>query len=420
MPNHKTAQLLISGGDERLTLNANGLNKYGIKPAPDDEILAFSSSTATPMSSENFAIADNLRLCLEQKNFSEKNYFQEINRQKSEWRELIGLNNEIQIIFSPSGTDLHRLVANHIADNSLIIMVQGNETGSGVENALNQGRGVKVESVALRSNNGLPRSISDIDVEIVSLTEKAISQNKNVLLILVDQSKTGMIAPSIHCAIALKNQFENRFDVLVDACQFRLCNETLKRYLQQNFMLALTGSKFLAAPSFSGILLLPKSFNFPVSNEEINVGLLLRMEIALQQYRQFCALSDEQIQTVIRDFEQLVKNYLHHSPYFELLEVPILERINPTWDRLPTIFSFVLLRDKQPLSITRTREIYQQLPLQNPPCQLGQPVIIDETKSVLRLCLSAPIIVQAAQSNSHRKVLIEQALQVLATLERII
>ncbi|MDD5214644.1 MAG: hypothetical protein PHQ03_03770 [Methylococcales bacterium] len=420
MPHSKTAQLLISGGDERLDLSANGFNKYGVKPMPDDEILAFSSSTATPISSGSFDIANHLRIRLEQENFSANILYQEMNRQKAQWRELIGLEKETQIIFSPSGTNLHGLVANQVADNSLIIMVQGSETGSGVENALKQNSSVEIESVALRSSDGSPRPISQIDSNIISLTQQAMLKQKNVLLILVDQTKTGMIAPSVNCAIALKKQFKNRLDVLVDACQFRLCNATLKMYLQQNFMLALTGSKFLAAPSFSGILVVPESISVAVQNEKITAGLLLRMEIALHQYHAFCALNDEQIQTVIRDFLTCVKNYLNNSPYFELLENVTMERENLTWDSLPTIFSFLLLRDKQPLSIAQTREIYQQLPLQNPRCQLGQPVMLSEEKSALRLCLSAPLIVQAAQSESHRLACIEKALRVLATLERII
>lgn len=419
MPNSKTAALLISGGDERLDLSRKGFNKYGVKPTPDDEILTFSSSTASSISSTNFAIADNLRKQLEQNNFSIEICNKEINRQKMQWRTLMGVDDENQIIFSPSGTDLHALVANQIVDNSLIIMVQSSETGSGVASALNQ-KNVEIKSVTLRLDNGLLRPISEIDAEIVFLTEKAISQNKNVLLILVDQSKTGMIAPSMNCAIALKTRFENCVKVLIDACQFRLSNETLKMYLHHDFMLALTGSKFLAAPSFSGILVLPKLFNLSIQNEETNVGLLLRMEIALNQYQQFCSLHDYQIQIVIRDFSQFIQNYLNTSPYFELLEMPILQRENLTWDSLPTIFSFLLLRDKQPLSIAETREIYQQLPQQNPRCQLGQPVMITETKSALRLCLSAPLIVQATQSDWHRQVLIKQALQVLTTLERII
>ncbi|MDD2865301.1 MAG: hypothetical protein PHC99_11370 [Methylococcales bacterium] len=421
MPHSKTAQLLISGGDERLALNADGLNKYGCSPCPDDdEVLAFSSSTATPISSANFAIADTLRLHLEQENFSEKIHHQEMHRQKATWRELIDLEESTRIIFSPSGTDLHHLVSSQMASNSLVIMIEGNETGSGVACALTQNNDVEVVAISLRFANGLPRPISQIDAEVIALAQQAISQNRDVLLILADQSKTGMIAPSLNCAMSLKNQFKNRLNVLVDACQFRLCNATLKNYLQQNFMIALTGSKFLAAPSFSAMLILPSSIEFTDKPEEINFGLLLRMEIALHQYRIFCTLTDAQIQTVIGDFTKSISHYLNNSPHFELLEMPILARNTCNWDSLPTIFPFLLLRDNEPLSITQMREIYQQLPLQNPRCQLGQPVILGEEKSALRLCLSAPLIVQAAQSESHRRACIEKALRVLATLERII
>jgi len=424
MLNHKTAQLLISGGDDRLALNENGVNKYGCSPTPDDEILAFSSSTASPISGQNFAIANNLRIRLEQANFSEQIHTHEIMRQKAEWLELLGFSTDTQLIFSPSGTDLHCLVSKHVANNTLIIMVEGNETGSGVAAALNRGQDVEVVAISLRFANGLPRSISDIDDEVATQVQKGIEQNQNVLLILADQSKTGMIAPSPKCAMKLKNQHKTRLNVLVDACQFRLSRTTLNAYLKQNFMVALTGSKFLAAPSFSAMLILPPPIKFLLESEKINFGLLLRMEMALYEYRAFCALTDAQISAVIRNFANTVQNYLSASVHFEPLETPVLNRDglvkNTEWDSLPTIFPFLLLRDKRPLSQTETLAIYQQLPLQNPRCQIGQPVICGNEKSALRLCLSAPMIVQAAQSERNHQICIEKAMRVLKTLEAVL
>jgi hypothetical protein len=424
MLNHKTAQLLISGGDDRLALNENGVNKYGCSPTPDDEILAFSSSTASPISSQNFAIANNLRIRLEQANFSEQIHTHEIMRQKAEWLELLGFSTDTQLIFSPSGTDLHCLVSKHVANNTLIIMVEGNETGSGVAAALNRGQDVEVVAISLRFANGLPRSISDIDDEVATQVQKGIEQDQNVLLILADQSKTGMIAPSPKCAIQLKNQYKTRLNVLIDACQFRLSRTTLNAYLKQGFMMALTGSKFLAAPSFSAMLILPPSIKFLLESEKINFGLLLRMEMALYEYRAFCALTDAKISAVIQNFANTVQNYLNASVHFEPLETPVLNRDglvkNTEWDSLPTIFPFVLLRDKRPLSQTETLAIYQQLPLQNPRCQIGQPVICGNEKSALRLCLSAPMIVQAAQSERNHQICIEKAMRVLKTLELVL
>lgn len=413
---NSTAEWLISGGDERLALNTHGVNKYGCAPTPDDAILSFSSSTATTISSQSFAVADNLRMRLKQANFSEEIHTQEIIRQKDEWRELIGLPNETSLIFSPSGTDLHGLIANQVAPNTLIIMVEGNETGSGVEAALGQGSGIEVVSIALRFADGLPRAISDIDAEVIALVQQGIEQQRDVLLVLIDQSKTGMIAPSQQCAIDLKNRYKSRLNVLVDACQFRLSATTLKTYLQHNFMVALTGSKFLAAPSFSAILILPPTIVFSSGLEEVNFGLMLRMEVALNEYRAFCVLTDVQIQAVIRNFADVIQNYLIASPHFELLETPALKRENSAWDALPTIFPFVLLRDNQPLSRAETLAIYQQLPQQNPRCQIGQPVMCGDEKSALRLCLSSRLIVEAAKSEQHRHDMIQNALRVLATL----
>jgi hypothetical protein len=416
MHSNSTAKWLISGGDERLALNALGVNKYGCTPMPDDAILSFSSSTATTISSQGFEVADNLRMRLVQANFSEEIHAQEITRQKAEWLELIGLESDTRLIFSPSGTDLHGFIANQVTPNTLIIMVEGNETGSGIEAALGQGSGIEVVSVALRFADGLPRAISDIDAEVIALVQQGMEQQRDVLLVLIDQSKTGMVAPSPQCAIELKNRHESRLNVLVDACQFRLSAATLKAYLQHDFMIALTGSKFLAAPSFSAILVLPPTVIFSSELEEVNFGLILRMEVALSEYRRFCVLTDAQIQTIISEFSDAIQHYLITSPHFELLETPALKRENSTWDCLPTIFPFVLLRDNQPLSRAETLAIYQQLPQQNPRCQIGQPVMCGDEKSALRLCLSSRLIVEAAKSEQHRHNMIQNALLVLVIL----
>lgn len=419
----KTAQLLVSGGDARLALNATGANKYGCTPFPDDDILAFSSSTASPISTDDFLLANALREQFEQADSSTQIHAREINRQKSEWRELLELENDAHLIFSASGTDLHQAVAENLPNKTRIIMVESNETGSGVAAALKMGKDVEIFTVPLREKNGVLRVLSEIDTDVIVLTETAILENQDVLLILVDQSKTGNLAPSPQCAISLKKCYAEKFNVLIDACQFRLCKETLHAYLQQEFMVALTGSKFLAAPSFSAILILPRQNSFSFEEEPHNFGLLLRMEIALQNYRAFSKLSNMQICTVISTFAGEVLNFLQNSPHFLPLEKANLVREGLIqtafyWDSLPTIFPFLLLRKNEPLSIQETLEIYQQLPIQNPRCQLGQPVLCGEKNSVLRLCLSAPLITQAAQNQAALQNCIQNALLVLKTLEK--
>jgi hypothetical protein len=89
------------------------------------------------------------------------------------------------------------------------------------------------------------------------LATHALAQGRRVLLVLADVSKTGLIAPSLACVTALQRRWPDALDILVDACQFRLAPATLRAYLIHNFMIALTGSKFLTGPTFSGALLIP-------------------------------------------------------------------------------------------------------------------------------------------------------------------
>lgn len=418
----KTAQLLISGGDARLALNQTGANKYGCTPFPDDDILAFSSSTASPISTTDFWVANVLRKKFEQADFSVQIHTQEVARQKNVWRELLELNSDVDLIFSTSGTDLHQAIAQTLPKKTRIIMVESNETGSGVAAALKMGKEVEVCAVALREKDGTLRSLTEIDADVIALTQQAILKNDDVLLILVDQSKTGKSAPSPQCAISLKQRYSNQFNVLVDACQFRLSKETLHAYLQQEFMIALTGSKFLAAPSFSAMLILPCESTLSFEQEMSNFGLLLRMEIALQNYRAFSQLSNTQIGGVIEFFAKSICAYLQNSPYFLPLEETNLAREGliqtPVWDTLPTIFPFFLMRKNAPLSVQETFEIYQKLPTQNPRCQIGQPVLCGEKNSALRLCLSAPLITKAAQNQQATQNCIQNGLLVLKTLEK--
>jgi selenocysteine lyase/cysteine desulfurase len=55
----------------------------------------------------------------------------------------------------------------------------------------------------------------------------------------------------------LRDRFGDRVEVLIDACQFRIAPATLAAYLAQGFLVAITGSKFLGGPTFSGALLVP-------------------------------------------------------------------------------------------------------------------------------------------------------------------
>jgi hypothetical protein len=423
-----TEALLVSGGDARIALDSSGgLNKYGCQPYPDAELLAFGSSTASVISQPGFAAVSRLR-----KRWLDEGDAFELAREMQHIRvELLSDVADLgaRLVFATSGTDAHFMAAQYAARETqlTVVMVEEAETGSGVAAALSASfkeRGGKaagvINVVPLRLTDGMPRPAADIDADVSMLVADAAASGRHVLLVMVDQSKTGMIAPTPACVLALHRRHPGHVDVLVDACQFRISKPTLRAYLEQGFMVAITGSKFITGPSFSAALLLPAQFEqrLEVSG---GIGLLLRWEAALVEYRRFRNLPQSCVVDFLQGFGQAVQQRLASDPRFEPLAVPPLDRSPliemPSWDHLPSIFPFLLYRaapdscaSRVPLSREETLQVYCQLQVDMSGdvkdriaalrCQFGQPVACGVrggiAVSALRLCLSARLISDAA------------------------
>jgi hypothetical protein len=480
-----TEQLLQQGGDARVVVDpATGFTRYGCSYRPDPELLAFGSSTASIISEAAFAATDALRnrladdLCAGAE--PELLYRVELEGMRKQFLSLSGLDDlpGVECVFSPSGTDLHLLAALWIRSAqeqpSVIIMVDSAETGSGVSTAL-QGRhfgscsifGAPVQpetalvanvnaptiiKIALRDASGSLRSLNEIDAEMASATERAIHTGCRVLLIPIDVSKTGIMAPSPAGVMALHQRYLDQVDVLIDACQFRLSNSTLRVYLEQGYMVALTGSKFLSGPTFSAMLLLPRdvaarlsSYSVPPElalyssqaewpmgwaaarhlNGRHNFGLLLRLAAALDEFGRFCAVPEKQAAAFIDRFSAVIHSHTEHWAGWRWLRPAPLQRdplLNiDSWDTRQTIFPFLLfhageVEKSAPLSREETTGIYRQM--RRARCELGQPVtcgFINATPvSALRLCLSARLLVEATSGcGAHAQTVIDRALTVL-------
>jgi hypothetical protein len=378
----------------------------------------------------------------------------------------------LEIIFGASGTDLHLFASQLVGGKvhpPLIIRVESAETGRGVPDALagchfsdcsalgdtvipnvplKGGHPVEIREVKCRRDNGSLRPLAAIDAEVEKAASSAVAKGQDVLLTLVDVSKTGLIVPSPACVDALRRRFPGTVEVLVDACQFRLAPSTLRAYLEHDFLVAITGSKFITGPTFCGALLIPKGAAQRMQTEKLpsalksysaradwpqswaartglgdttNYGLLLRWEAALTELRAFRKLPVAAIKNFLQTFAKAVVGRLAHEPAFQLLPAPTLDRgsfaSGDSWDCLPTVFSFLLLR---PSSLVRpvwlnqneTKKIHELLRedlgsllgassggLLSTRCQAGQPVacgIREGTPvSALRLCVSTRSIVEA-------------------------
>lgn len=473
-----TAQLLVEGGDERIRLDPlRAVNQYGCAALPDPDILAFGSSTASVISARGLAAAESLRQRLERALVSESAehvYAKGIERVRCELRSLCGFADLSgpDVIFATSGTDLHLIAAQLTSTGEpcpLAVMIDEAETGSQVPAALranhfgicaghveqrdNDGAPseatvpIEIASISVRAEGGMPLPATEVDAAVEALVAKSLKQGRRVLLILVDVAKTGLLAPSAACAIALKQRFPGQLDVMVDACQFRLAPATLRAYLAQGFIVAVTGSKFLAGPSFSGALLLPAGLakrlrgrpvpaslwaystrgDWPAGwdvaalAEYANFGLLLRWEAALAEFRDFAALPDGVVMRVLDAFADAVRQRLADDPLMEALPVPLLERhgltATPCWDSRQTIFPFLLRRPTEqylsPAESMRIHELLQQ-GAGGVRCHLGQPVSCGcragHPVSALRMCASARLVVEAASGSRATAAVIDRAM----------
>lgn len=457
-----TARLLVAGGDGRLALDpATGLNRYLCRPFPDPDLLAFGASTASVVSVAGFAAAGRMRDHMSDaisRLPADAVYAGEQARIRAELLTLCGIptSDAPDVLFAASGTDLHRIAARMAGSRAgylRAIVVDAAETGSGVPEALHGRRypaavdgsshadGVEVVHVPVRRSDGRPRPAIQIDAAVTALTDEAVNEGRAVLLILVDVSKTGLIAPSPACALALSSRHGDAMRVLVDACQFRLAPVSLRAYLDQGFAVALTGSKFMGGPVFSGAMLVPRGPGWRrAPRTETHPGVLLRWEAALEEMRAFAALSGTDVAAFLRAFAWAVDRRLRASPCFTLLPRPKLDRepfTSGSWDSEPSIIPFrVHHANGKPFDRDESRLLYRwlQMDMGDLPvfqdnnaaralaslrCQFGQPVTYGRHAGMpiaaLRLSTSARMVVEAVSGDADA--VIERALRALDKAE---
>ncbi|HUN52983.1 MAG TPA: hypothetical protein VMU42_17790, partial [Candidatus Sulfotelmatobacter sp.] len=400
---------------------------------------------------------------------------------------------DLAMVFAASGTDIHllagQLAAGAAGAPTVAIMVEPAETGSRVGAALagrhfsaraalgggviedagiDGGRALAVVAVATRAADGSLRPAAAVDAEVEAVATVAATAGRHVLLVAIDVSKTGLIAPSLACTDALQRRFPQTLDVLIDACQFRLAPATLRAYLEKGCMVALTGSKFLTGPAFSGALLipgmrgarwrakpLPRGLAAYAAQAEwprdwaaartlpqaANFGLLLRWDAALAELQAFRAVPEAEVAAILSRFAAVVTARLADDPQFEPLQIAPLRRwpltATKSWDDISSIFPFLLRHDGRhaPFSRGETERVYRLLnrdaagclglaagdpacAVAARRCEVGQPVACGSRGGVplsaLRLCASSRLVV-AARHHGVESVIRDA----LATLDKI-
>lgn len=285
-----TEYMLMSGGDLRLNIDEiHLLNKYGCRPFPRPDAFTFASSTASSVSNFAFDKTDKVRSILIRNSL--KNGFKNTTIEFSELlknnlRKIFKLNEECEIIFSPSGTDSSLQIAaitQIISEKDIThILVASDETGSGVAAALKgchfenttalnyptkkdteiEGfREVDLIQIPFRDLNGALKSSDQLDKEVFDAIVRTKNLGRHIVLHTMDQSKLGYQSPSDAFIKKLNKLEDLSIQIIVDGSQLRLDPKDIQNYLNKGYIVTITGSKFFTGPPYCGALILPQRVN---------------------------------------------------------------------------------------------------------------------------------------------------------------
>jgi hypothetical protein len=494
--------LLAAGGDTRLTINpASGLNEYGCRPSPCPDTLSFSSSTATSISARAYDRAEAARDALMRSAIEvgiEAAFDARVEAMRDELKAHLGLAPDLaDVVFSPSGTDsqLQALfLARALLGPELVtVVVAADQTGSGTVNTArgchfsvataNGSRVQKGEPIAglasaltsvaipLLDGAGQARSPAANDSMVFDAVERAVAGGSKVLLQVMDSSKFGSRAPSDECLEAITARWPDDVQVVVDACQMRLGRPRLRNYLARGYLVIVTGSKFFTGPPFSGALLVPGEFADPLNATSAvpdglleyiscsdwpqawsllraripvrtNFGQWLRWEAAIEEIGAYYRVPDSFRKAALKTFGEAVERLIAASPSLDLLpwqERPLDDADEEMAER--TIFSFVIQRGEDIVSLSECRRLYRALAGHVAPgdlkpaaqaCLIGQPVALgvplgcdSSPSAALRISASARLVSEAWSSDAtlayrNMQRAIDQAANAIANLESLL
>lgn len=349
-------RLLTTGGDARIVLNPEtGLNRYFSAPRPSD-VLAYASSTANDISAEAFAHLLTLPVGPELTGVA---YAAALEALRRRIRRAYAVADEVDVVFSPSGTDLEYVAlacaAGRGGGGTHNILLGADEVGSGCihsahgryfagETALGvvtrpgdpvPGLGethVEMIDVPVRDPHGRARPSAEIAAKMDSAIRAAEGERRHVLVHVVHGSKTGLILPSLDDIDRLAGTHAGSVTFVVDACQARVTSPAIADYLERDAIVFVTGSKFMGGPPFSGFALVPRRFRrearalapglatvfrrgewpagWPGAEAlpaTANPSLLLRLEASVFELERFQRISLGEVSRVILSFHQAVR-----------------------------------------------------------------------------------------------------------------
>jgi len=469
--------LLVQGGDQRLSLNPQTLlNGYGCRPYPRPEAITFSSSTASSISACAYNVAEQARQALIVEALRDgltpslEKLAGRIRRDII--KQICGGREMADVVLSSSGTDCF-LVAQglvHLAAGvPLVTLIVGaSESGTGVPLAAQERHfaataalgetvakgepvheqaqeGVTVE-IPLRDASGRALAPETVDAEVRRRAGEHIARGAQVLIHAMNHSKLGASGPSASLLLELKEQFGDRVQIIIDACQMRVEMAELRDYLMHDFPVIITGSKFFTGPPLSGAVLVSRKtvqrvaaagrafptgfnaycarFDFPATlrgllshpTRDFNLGSYMRWVAALAEIKRYFRIPPHARRRGLEQFSRGIRKLFRSHEAIELPDELQLAPAGSEFKGRQMIFPFFLVRrsgeERQVCAAAEVRTIYELLNqdcssrfaasnardyrLLAQRCHIGQPVKAVHPSgvetAVLRLSMGARIV----------------------------
>jgi hypothetical protein len=247
--------------------------------------------------------------------------------------------------------------------------------------------------IPLRDSCGSLRSSEAIDREVLAAVSGAVAAGKSVVLLAMDGSKFGSRCPSLDCLREVKSNWGRSVQVVVDACQMRTGRRRIRYYLDQEFLVLVTGSKFFTGPPLSGALLVPAAASavmkqaaavpvglglytnrndWPVSWHGVrsglptrpNIGQLLRWLAAVEEMRGYFNVPTYYRSLALREFSRAVSQLIADRANLRLLPAfgqSATDASDNEEMAVRTIFPFSVSGGGETLSVEDCGRIYRAL-----------------------------------------------------------
>ena len=394
-------KVITQGGDERIELKENGLNKYFVDPRTSQGHLNRGSCTCSALSVDVRTKVNTVynRLVTNEVSVEDIRI-----KQRFRIKALLqdSYTDDFNIFFAPSGSDLcyYPLMFSKIKNPdkpilSLITCPEELGTGSILANTGNffsektqiassvtKGTPLKkelqVDSILFPARNQ-DGSIIDHKEAIYDAIDKHRSTHQ-IIVNLVIGSKSG-----IEDNISIIEDGPTDVTWVVDLCQMRATPKLFNELLSKNCLLMITGSKFYQSPPFCGALLVPEryakdmmgmdvdyslvegfdkvysKYDIPPSYKKLrnkfsdyeNIGFTLRWEAAICESELLANYSEREVTYAISNWNKHVKEYLMAKTMFSIMvDQDVTNR---------SIISFKIEKDGKTLGNEELKKIYEHL-----------------------------------------------------------